>query len=394
MTNPGTGPPRKEDLAWCHEAVQGVSRTFAITIDCLDEPMASWICVGYLLCRVPDTIEDAGHISPTEQVRLLESYGAALDPDSEDSVEGFREEVEPWLPDESERNADWAVVAAAPRVVRTFEELDPEAKDAIRPPVEELVGGMARFVDRYAEAGGLRIETIEELEEYCWYAAGTVGTLITNLLATDATPARARQLRANARSFAMLLQLVNVAKDVAADYEGRTTSTCRRPGYGRPVSNPKQSPNPATPRRSPASSSGSPATPRATSTTPKTTSKPCPRSGATPSQRGRFPICSPSAPSGNSPSDRWTSFARAASRSAARRSGPSSAASPTALAAPRSGRSARRSPASPTTTSRFTTEARTDTKPTRSRRDTAERFYRAVLTAIDVPTAVASRFEE
>jgi farnesyl-diphosphate farnesyltransferase len=219
MTNPGTGPPRKEDLAWCHEAVQGVSRTFAITIDCLDEPMASWICVGYLLCRVPDTIEDAGHISPTEQVRLLESYGAALDPDSEDSIEGFREEVEPWLPDESERNADWAVVAAAPRVVRTFEELDPEAKDAIRPPVEELVGGMARFVDRYAEAGGLRIETIEELEEYCWYAAGTVGTLITNLLATDATPARARQLRANARSFAMLLQLVNVAKDVAADYE-------------------------------------------------------------------------------------------------------------------------------------------------------------------------------
>jgi farnesyl-diphosphate farnesyltransferase len=219
MTDPGTGPRREGDLAWCHEAVQGVSRTFAITIDCLDEPMASWICVGYLLCRVPDTIEDAGHIPPEEQVRLLERYGEALDPYSETSIEAFREEVEPWLPEEGERNADWSVVAAAPRVVGTFADLDPEAKDAIRPPVRELVGGMARFVDRYAEAGGLRIETIEELEEYCWYAAGTVGTLITNLLATDTTPARARTLRANARSFAMLLQLVNVAKDVAADYE-------------------------------------------------------------------------------------------------------------------------------------------------------------------------------
>ncbi|PSQ22310.1 farnesyl-diphosphate farnesyltransferase [Halobacteriales archaeon QS_8_65_32] len=219
MTDPGPDPRREGNLAWCREAVQGVSRTFAITIDCLEEPMASWICVGYLLCRIPDTVEDAGHIPPAEQVRLLESYGDALDPDSEPSIEEFRTGVDPWLPEPSERNADWAVVAAAPRVVATFEGLDPEAKEAIRPPVDELVSGMARFVDRYAEAGGLRIETIEELEEYCWYAAGTVGTLITNLLATEARPARARTLRANARSFAMLLQLVNVAKDVAADYE-------------------------------------------------------------------------------------------------------------------------------------------------------------------------------
>ena len=60
---PGDGT----DLDWCHEAVQGVSRTFALTVDVLDEPMASYICVGYLLCRVPDTVEDADHIPPAEQ---------------------------------------------------------------------------------------------------------------------------------------------------------------------------------------------------------------------------------------------------------------------------------------------------------------------------------------
>jgi farnesyl-diphosphate farnesyltransferase len=78
---------------------------------------------------------------------------------------------------------------------------------------------MAMFVDRYAEQGGLRLRTFEELEEYCWYAAGTVGTLVTGLLSRNADPSVRETLHNNARSFALLLQLVNVAKDVAVDYE-------------------------------------------------------------------------------------------------------------------------------------------------------------------------------
>ena len=88
----------------------------------------------------------------------------------------------------------------------------------IRPAVTELTSGMSLFVGRYAETGGLRIQSIEELEEYCWYVAGTVGTLVTGLL-DDAAPTHVRsRLWDSARSFALLLQLVNVAKDVAVDY--------------------------------------------------------------------------------------------------------------------------------------------------------------------------------
>jgi len=62
------------DVEWCHETVQGVSRTFALTIDVLDDPMSTHICLGYLLCRVADTIEDAGHIPPEPQAELLRLY--------------------------------------------------------------------------------------------------------------------------------------------------------------------------------------------------------------------------------------------------------------------------------------------------------------------------------
>jgi farnesyl-diphosphate farnesyltransferase len=78
---------------------------------------------------------------------------------------------------------------------------------------------MAMFVERYADDDGLRIENREELEEYCYYAAGTVGHLITNLVTRgDVATERTRALYDRAEEFGLLLQLVNVAKDVYDDF--------------------------------------------------------------------------------------------------------------------------------------------------------------------------------
>jgi farnesyl-diphosphate farnesyltransferase len=208
--------PTESDREWCHSAVQDVSRTFALTIDALEEPMATRICVGYLLCRVADTVEDATSIPPEEQTALLETYDAVLDPDADATAADFRDQVDEHVPDEPD--ADWRVVAEIERVVAALDTLDEDAREAIRPTVREMATGMASFVERYADAGGLRIQSPGELEEYCWYVAGTVGELVTELLAHDATPDAAESMRENARSFALLLQLVNVAKDVRPDY--------------------------------------------------------------------------------------------------------------------------------------------------------------------------------
>jgi farnesyl-diphosphate farnesyltransferase len=207
------------DVEWCHETVQGVSRTFALTIDVLDDPMSTHICLGYLLCRVADTIEDAGHIPPEPQAELLRLYDEALDPTVDTDIEAFRAAADQWLPPVDERSADWTVVAEAPRVVSTFEELPDDVQAAIVPPVRELVDGMAMFVDRHASDGGLRIDSRDELEEYCYYAAGTVGNLITNLLTRgDIAADRRQQLYDTAVEFGLLLQLVNISKDVYDDY--------------------------------------------------------------------------------------------------------------------------------------------------------------------------------
>lgn len=214
MTDCARGPV-DPDFDWCFDIVQEVSRTFALTIAELDDPLAREICVGYLLCRVADTVEDATHVPPNEQVALLESYRGTLDPNDERGVGGFTQQVAPWVPDEPA--PDWQVVAETRRVLETFHALSGESRETIRPRVIEMVGGMARFVDRYTEDGGLRLQTMAELEEYCWYAAGTVGHLVTGLVAQDTVGTEA--LYENATSFGLLLQLVNVAKDIAVDYE-------------------------------------------------------------------------------------------------------------------------------------------------------------------------------
>lgn len=210
-------PVPDADLAWCHEAVQDVSRTFALTIDLLEEPTSSYICTGYLLCRIADTIEDTTAISPADKIALLDQYDRVLDPATSADPAAFAAAVEPHLP--GERTAEWQVVAHTERVLATFNELPPDVREAMLPPIRELVGGMSEFVEAHADRDGIRIQTEAALEAYCYYVAGTVGHLVTNLVTRevddDSTEAR---LGKTAEDFGLLLQLVNVAKDVHADF--------------------------------------------------------------------------------------------------------------------------------------------------------------------------------
>ncbi|ELY28171.1 farnesyl-diphosphate farnesyltransferase [Haloferax volcanii DS2] len=181
--------------------------------------MASHICIGYLLCRIADTVEDSSSIAPDEQAHLLRLYDRALDSDDDTTVDEFVAAVQPHLPPEGEQSDDWMVVANTARVFRTFEALPEDVREAVTPPVRELVSGMAMFVERYSQTGGLRIQSREELEEYCYYAAGTVGNLITNLVTRGNVDSERRsRLYDTAEEFGLLLQLVNIAKDVHDDY--------------------------------------------------------------------------------------------------------------------------------------------------------------------------------
>lgn len=216
-----TGVPQQATLAddrtWAFEAVQSVSRTFALSVELLDEPMTEWVCTGYLLCRTADTIEDEPTIPMERRAELLETFDAMLAEDDDTTVEEFLAAVEPETP--ADGGDDWAVLGQTDRIVRLWQSFPDPVQDGMRSITREMATGMADILRRHQDSDGLRLETLDELEEYCWYVAGTVGQLFMNLQAAQADPGDPTPDPEDARAFALLLQLVNIAKDVRADWE-------------------------------------------------------------------------------------------------------------------------------------------------------------------------------
>ena len=201
----------------CQELLPRVSRTFALSIEALPEELRRPVRTAYLLCRVVDTIEDAAGISRERREALFDAFDAAVSADLTllgpldlSGAHGVK-------PD------DLQLVAEADAVLRVFRGLAAAQRGAIRPRVLEMSRGMREYCSRPAAPwGGVEISTLDDLERYCYFVAGTVGELLTDLFLDYARlddPTQRRALKARAVSFGLGLQLVNIVKDVAEDFE-------------------------------------------------------------------------------------------------------------------------------------------------------------------------------
>ncbi len=200
------------DRAFCREMLPKVSRTFALCIRFLPPGVEYAVLVAYLLCRIADTIEDTVRLSAADKRRLLAIFSALLDEGAGDAGALRRAFLDPVTYDES-------LALEADRVLREFRGLPADQRSAVRPWVQEMCAGMATF----ATDGSGQLEalaSVEELDRYCYFVAGTVGHLLTALFLLHhgrATEQRRKQLESLATSFGLGLQLTNIIKDIADD---------------------------------------------------------------------------------------------------------------------------------------------------------------------------------
>ena len=201
--------PHEADRAYCQEILPKVSRTFALCIPLLPDALGHTTLLAYLLCRVADTIEDAVSLAPSTKATLLDAWSRSLDDDGWTAATITAAFPEPASDEER-------LVSNADIVLREFRRLPEAQQRAVRPWVREMCSGMAEFVQR--PPGGL--VTVEDLDRYTYYVAGTVGHLLTRLFRLyDQRPSveRYERLEALATSFGRGLQLTNIIKDVADD---------------------------------------------------------------------------------------------------------------------------------------------------------------------------------
>lgn len=190
-----------------------VSRTFALCIRFLPPGLDYAVLVAYLLCRVADTIEDAVPLPAEGKRRLLAHFSRCLDdhgPDGDPLREAFL----------ARASDDERLAFEADRVLNEFRRLPRSQRAAIRPWVQEMCSGMAAFIEG-SEPGRLdALSSVDDLDRYCYYVAGTVGHLLTALFWLHhgrGTDPRREQLEALATSFGLGLQLTNIIKDIADD---------------------------------------------------------------------------------------------------------------------------------------------------------------------------------
>jgi farnesyl-diphosphate farnesyltransferase len=192
-----------------------VSRTFALCIRLLPPELEYPILIAYLMCRVADTIEDTASIPSLDKQRLLAHFSACLGDDALLATPLAQQFVRPQSDEET-------LAAKADVVLREFWRLTEEQRDAIRPWVQEMCAGMAEFASRGSSAEAVvpyAIATVDELERYCYYVAGTVGHLLTDLFEPPAPSPNGRRARLDglATSFGLGLQITNIIKDVGDD---------------------------------------------------------------------------------------------------------------------------------------------------------------------------------
>jgi len=214
--------PSETKRAWnsCFGHLPKVSRTFALAIDGLPEPLRGEVCVSYLLCRILDTVEDSPGLGSGERWGLIEPVLSSLRGE-EGLPERWFGEVEGRLaPGSSE--GDLALLRDAPLVLGAFRSCRPSAKLATARWVTEMGKGMVLWSQLMGEdpAAVKSLRTMADLDRYCYYIAGTVGYLLTDLFfiySRHINQSLFYELQADAEAFGLGLQKVNIVKDLGDD---------------------------------------------------------------------------------------------------------------------------------------------------------------------------------
>ena len=204
-----------DPLMYQSEALPGVSRTFALTIPQLPEPLRHAVGNNYLLCRIADTVEDEPTLSVEEKGIYLDRFVGVVEGRS--SARSFARDLHPRL-SESTIEAERNLVANVDTVVGITHDLRPAQRRAIERCIRIMAPGMAEFQSELTVRG---LQDMRQLDRYCYHVAGVVGETITELLCDYSPVIRGRrdQLFGLSRSFGQGLQMVNILKDFWEDRE-------------------------------------------------------------------------------------------------------------------------------------------------------------------------------
>jgi len=201
------------DEQYQHYILQGVSRTFALTIPQMPGALELVTGNAYLLCRITDTIEDDVSLSTAQKHLYIEQFLEVIA--GRKSAQQFAQMLLPLLGKECPQ-AEQDLILHTERVIRVTHSFTTVQQEILLRCVTVMAGGMAHF---QAEETPFGLADMSQLNSYCYHVAGVVGEMLTSLFCdySDEMAAHQQELMQLSVHFGQGLQMTNILKDVRED---------------------------------------------------------------------------------------------------------------------------------------------------------------------------------
>ncbi|CAL9228005.1 unnamed protein product [Arabidopsis halleri] len=188
--------PLEPHLAFCYSMLHKVSKSFSLVIQQLGTELRNAVCVFYLILRALDTVEDDTSIPMETKVPILIAFHCHL----YDGGWHF-----------SCGTKDYKVLMDQfHHVSAAFLELEKGYQEAIEDITKRMGAGMAKFICK-------EVETIDDYDEYCHYAAGLVGLGLSKIFIASELEILTPDWKQISNSTGLFLQKTNIIKDYLED---------------------------------------------------------------------------------------------------------------------------------------------------------------------------------
>ena len=211
-----TGEILQDSMEYCKGALHSVSRSFALTIPLVEDNILAPIMVGYLEARILDTFEDdigIREISLEERIHsmniLMEILESPSSPSGKEKAKKLANSADGMFANPQYRD----LVKNMERVLTVHDSLDQKTKECMVRWLKEMNFGMQKFLKQ-------EVFSFEDLNEYCYYVAGTPSGFLTELIRTKSknlSRKNSKILLDNERDFGLFLQKVNIIRDFKED---------------------------------------------------------------------------------------------------------------------------------------------------------------------------------
>jgi len=199
-----------------------VSRTFSLAIRFLPKNLGRPVGLAYLFCRIADTFEDSEVLPVSQRQDMLYKFADLLKTGESKYINELKSAFQGKTIDGSaDHKPSIKLVENLDQVLTAADSLSAISREHIYFRVQEMSLGMAEYtaIPSGSQNDVSFLKDESDWDRYCYYVAGTVGHMLTDLFADYAgfsDPVR-EKLHPLGRSFGLGLQKVNILKDAVVD---------------------------------------------------------------------------------------------------------------------------------------------------------------------------------